>query len=449
MTLGRALPAVERVVADLDGLPHGLLVRCAREALDDARRRISDDAAGAPAGPAEVIADARRRVEQVCAGLLRPVLNATGVLLHTNLGRAPLGLDALAAATRIGGGYSNLEYRICGRGSGGRATRTRPRCWPGPAARRPGSLVNNNAAAVLVALAALARGREVIVSRGELVEIGGGFRVPEVMAESGPVSSRSAPPTAPASPTTRRRAGADTALILKVHASNYRMIGFTESTPVGELAGLGPAGHGRRRVGAARRDDALARPAASGVAATTSPACARPSTPARRSSPSRATSCWAGRRPAWSLGRADLVAACARHPLARAVRAGKLTLAALQAVALAYLAATRPDPALAHGDRVARRAAGPRRAGRARASTARRCVDTRAVAGGGSLPGLTIPSVGVASTRRPPTRSSPRCGATTSSPGSEDGTVVCDLRTVDPADDERLATRWPRGPARR
>jgi L-seryl-tRNA(Ser) seleniumtransferase len=214
----RALPGVDQVLAGLSGLPHELLVACTRDAIAAARERVSrgqqpDDAVSVD----EVIADARRRVELVRDRLLRPVVNATGVILHTNLGRAPIGDDALAAARTIGRGYSNLEYRMDDGERGSRHEHAGSLLARACGAEA-GLVVNNNAAAVLLSLAALARGREVVVSRGELVEIGGGFRVPEIMAESGcrlvEVGTTNR---------TRRSdyvaaVGSDTALVLKVHA---------------------------------------------------------------------------------------------------------------------------------------------------------------------------------------------------------------------------------------
>src|SRR5262249_38661463 len=167
--------------AALDGLPHGLLVTCARDAVAQARERMTRDEV---VSADDVIVDARRRVEGVRARVLRPLINATGGILHTHPRPAPPGDDALAAGRASGGAYSNLEYRM---DEGRRGSRHE---HAGSLLARAGGaaaglVVNNNAAAVLVALAALARGREVVVSRGELVEIGGGFRVPEIMAESG------------------------------------------------------------------------------------------------------------------------------------------------------------------------------------------------------------------------------------------------------------------------
>ena len=258
-------------------------------------------------------------------------------------------------------------------------------------------MVNNNAAAVLLALGALARDREVIVSRGELVEIGGGFRVPDIMAES---RCR----LVEVGTTNRtRRADYERALhrpaprsLLKVHASNYRMVGFTETTPVAELADARSAGGGRRRLGAARRDHALAaRPGPPWL--HDEPGVRQASTPAPTVVTFSGDKLLGGPQAGIIVGRADAVAAIARHPLARAMRADKMTLAALQQIALVYLSgdatsiplwrmATAPlDGLRARAERIA--------AARHRAP---KVVDTEAAAGGGSLPGLTIPSVGVA-----------------------------------------------------
>jgi L-seryl-tRNA(Ser) seleniumtransferase len=433
----RALPGVDQVLDALSGLPHELLVACARDAVAAAREEL-DGAGHADDGvlTEDVVADARRRVRTLRDRLLRPVVNATGVIVHTNLGRAPVGDDALAAARAVGRAYSNLEYRMEDGARGSRHEHAGSLLARACGAQA-GIVVNNNAAAVLLSLAALARGRDVVVSRGELVEIGGGFRVPEVMAESGCRLVEVG--------TTNRTRRSDyaaavserTALVLKVHASNYRMVGFVESTPVSELSALGPP---------------VMVDAGSGLLDETTP--------------------WLPRRPAWLrdepgvrqaidagaalvtfsgdkllggpqagvvVGRADLVAALARHPLARAVRADKLTLAALQAVAFSYLSGDATDiplwrMATAPLDRLQARAEAV-----AAAVPTAKVVDTDAVAGGGSLPGLTIPSVGVVVEVPAP---GPALGVLRGHDvvaRIEDDAVVCDLRTVDPADDERVA----------
>ncbi|MGH9042243.1 MAG: L-seryl-tRNA(Sec) selenium transferase, partial [Acidimicrobiia bacterium] len=235
MDARRALPSVDSVILALSGLPHHLAVDVARAAVEHARAAAE---AGSVVEPEAVVDDARRRAEELTARLLRPVINATGVIIHTNLGRAPLAAGALGAAGRVGQGYSNLEYRLDEGRRGSRQDHAGALL-----ARLCGAesalVVNNNAAGVLLVLAALARGKEVVVSRGELVEIGGGFRVPEVMAESGARLVEVGTTNRTRLADYRRALTPDTALVLKVHASNYRMVGFVESTPVAELAGLG------------------------------------------------------------------------------------------------------------------------------------------------------------------------------------------------------------------
>jgi len=429
----RALPSVERVLAELAGLPRALLVQCARGAIDEARAASVD---GTAVDADAVIGDARRRVDALVGQQLRPVVNATGVLLHTNLGRAPLGDEALAAAAAVAGGYSNLEYRLETGRRGSRHDHA-GHLLARACGAEAGLVVNNNAAAVLLSLAALARGRDVLVSRGELVEIGGGFRVPEIMAESGARLVEVGTTNRTRLADYRAARSNDTALVLKVHASNYRLIGFTESTGVEALAALGPPV--MVDVGSGLLDD---------------------------------TTPWLPHRPPWLhdepgvrqaldagaavvtfsgdkllggpqagvvVGRADLLERIARHPLARAVRADKMTLGALQAVAAAYLdgeatrlplwrMATTPTVELTvRAEAVARHVPGAK------------VQDSEAVAGGGSLPGLTIPSVAVVLEAAAPDgvlAALRRHGVVARIDGDA---VVCDLRAVDPRDDDRLA----------
>ena len=422
-----------KVLAALGDLPHGVAVTVARSAVDDARRQAES---GGPVTEEDVLAEARRRAGELGRSLLQPVVNATGVIVHTNLGRAPLGAGPLAAVTDVASGYSNLEFRL---GSGGRGSRQdhAGALLASACGAEAALVVNNNAAAVLLVLAALARGREVVVSRGELVEIGGGFRVPDVMAESGARLVEVGTTNRTRRADYERAVTPDTALILRVHASNYRMVGFVESTPVPELAGLGPPvvadiGSGlldestpwlAERPGWLRDEPGARQTLAAGAALVTF----------------SGDKLLGGPQAGIIAGRADLVAAVARHPLARAVRADKMALAALQSVALAYLADD--------GDAIPlwRMAATPIAALRERAEAVAagvpgaKVVDTEAVAGGGSLPGLTIPSLGVslevadADAGLAALRTLgivARVGA---------GAIVADLRTVDPSDDTRLA----------
>jgi L-seryl-tRNA(Ser) seleniumtransferase len=428
----RALPPVDRIVAHLSGLPHALLVDAAREALDAARSSMAE---GGEVDTDTVVRDAEARVERRRRAFLRPVINATGVLLHTNLGRAPIGDTALAQASAVGSGYANLEYDLDDGGRGSRhahaATLLAQAC-----SAEAGLVVNNNAAAVLLTLAALARGRSVVVSRGELVEIGGGFRVPEIMAESGCRLVEVGTTNRTRAPDYAAALDADVALVLKVHASNYRLVGFTETTSVRALARLGPP---------------VMVDAGSGLLDETTPwlphhpAWLRDEPGVRQAIADGAgvvtfsgDKLLGGPQAGVIVGRADLVATIARHPLARATRADKLTLAALQVVALAYLAGdatTIPLWRMATLDDATLRA---RAHAVADALDGAKVVDTEAVAGGGSLPGLGIPSVGVALSVPDADRFVAALRALDVVARIDGGAVVCDLRTVDPRDDPTL-----------
>lgn len=431
----RAVPPVDRVVAALDGLPHRLLADAARAAVDEAR---ADASGGRPVDPDAVVAAARARVDAARHALLGRVVNATGVIVHTNLGRSPLPGDALAAAAEVASGYSNLEYRLDEGRRGSRHDHAGALLARACGAEA-GLVVNNNAAAVLLVLSVLARGREVVVSRGELVEIGGGFRIPDVMAESGARLVEVGTTNRTRRYDYEHALTAATALVLRVHPSNYRMVGFVESASLPDLATLGPP---------------LVVDAGSGLLDADTP--------------------WLGHRPGWLgdepgvrqcldagaalvtfsgdkllggpqagviVGRTDVVARLARHPLARAVRPGKLSLAALQAVANTYLdgraaelpiwrMATAPlDELRARAEALAARVPGAK------------VADTEAVIGGGALPGRTIPSAAVAlpvgDARAGAALASLRAGRIVARAAG--GSVVCDLRTVDPSDDDRLA----------
>jgi L-seryl-tRNA(Ser) seleniumtransferase len=428
----RSVPGVDRVVEALQGLPHPLLVECARNAVHDARAAATN---GQRVAVDDVVADAQARVDALRGELLHRVVNATGVIVHTNLGRVPLDPVALDAAAEIATGYSNLEYRM-GDGERGSRHAHAGRLLARACGAEAGIVVNNNAAAVLLALGAVARGREVIVSRGELVEIGGGFRVPEIMAESGCRLVEVGTTNRTRLADYQRQLRPETALLLKVHASNYRMVGFTESTPIAPLSELGVP---------------VMVDAGSGLVDETTPWLdARPSwlhdEPGIRQAIDAGAALVSfsgdkllgGPQAGVIVGRADLVAQCARHPLARAVRADKVTLAAMQYVALQYLSGTAASLPLW------RMATVPIDELRARAdaiasSVARaRVVDTEAVAGGGSLPGLTIPSVGVAVDVSDADAALARLRGWSVVARIVGGAVVCDLRTVETGDDARL-----------
>lgn len=412
MTASDRPPSVDRLARSLadTGLPHPLLVDAARAAID----------AGNPGSAPDRAAAAARK-------LLAPIINGTGVLLHTNLGRAPLAWTQEAA-------YSNLEFDLA---TGQRGSRQA--AAPALLARACGAesavVVNNGAAAVLLVLAGLAEGRDAVVSRGELVEIGGGFRIPDVMARSGARLAEVG--------TTNRTRRADyeaavadpardAAIVMKVHQSNYRIVGFTEAPAVGELADLGPP---------------LVADLGSGLLDSRCPWL--PSGPpgwlegepaARQTLAAGAAlvifsgdKLLGGPQAGVIAGRADLVAACARHPLARALRPGSLVLGALQKLALAYL---RGDGAAIPFWRMATLTVEDLRA-RTAAYEGLDVVEVMSVPGGGTLPGAEIPSLGaaVAGDHAEALRSRPRPIIARLS----EGATVVDLRTIEPADDEEVA----------
>jgi L-seryl-tRNA(Ser) seleniumtransferase len=367
---------VERLASAVDGLPRAAAVAASRQELEEQRSRIL---AGEEA---EIDFDrlvdaARLRGSDLAAGTLRRVINATGVILHTNLGRAPLAPGAAEAAARIGAGYSNLELELETGTRGSRIAHLEPllRELTGAEAAMA---VNNNAAAVLLALAALAAGREVIIGRGQLVEIGGSFRIPEILSQSGARLVE-------VGTTNRTRAsdyataiGPDTAAIMRVHQSNFRTVGFTEEVQLAELVRLA-------RDGGLSLIDDLGSGAIDPV----------DDEPTIRASLDAGADlvCWSadkllgGPQAGILAGTARAVERCRSHPLARAFRLDKLQVAALEETLRTHRdggPGAIPALAMLHADdaelsaRAERIAAAIGSAASVRRSTAR--------AGGGSLP---------------------------------------------------------------
>ncbi len=306
---------------------HGV-VAAAREAAAALRASIERDAEiPVPAADwmeAEVLSALASRI----ASSLRRVINATGVIIHTNLGRAPLAAAARERIDAVAGGYANIEFDLAA-GTRGRRHVHAERLLCRLTGAEAGVIVNNNAAATLLALAALAAGREVLVSRGELVEIGGGFRVPDVMAQSG-ASLREV------GTTNRTRVadyaaaiGSRTGMILRVHPSNFRIEGFTERPPLRELAALAhrfqlplfeDLGSGWLRPDAQAPAPLGREPSAVESVAEGADLVAF-----------SGDKLLGGPQAGIIVGRGGLVEAVRRHPLMRAVRAGKLTYAAIEA----------------------------------------------------------------------------------------------------------------------
>jgi L-seryl-tRNA(Ser) seleniumtransferase len=419
-------PSVDWLARQLlpTGLPAPVLVDVARSAIAAAVE------AGDP-GSAPARAHAAATLEQ--RRLLQPVINATGVLLHTNLGRAPLAVQRPA-------GYTNLELDL-GRGQRGDRSVHAARFLAKAGGAEAALVVNNGAAAIFLVLASLAAGRDVIVSRGELVEIGGGFRIPDVLESSGArlVEVGTTNRTRPSD--YERAVGEHTALLLKVHTSNYRITGFVAAVGVAGLAGVAVvAGPDRALPVVADLGSGLLD--ANCPWLEHGPPAWLGDEPAVRQTLAAGAalvtfSCdklLGGPQAGVIAGRADLVERCRRHPLARALRPGGLVLASLQEVALAYLRGdagqTVPLWQLASTPLDALRR-------RAEAVGCGRVVTCLSVMGGGALPGRSIPSVGVAV---PGDRSDAlRAAVPPVLARVVDGQTVCDLRTVFPDQDPLLA----------
>ena len=298
---------------------------------------------------ARLEAEVRARLDEHFRPSLEPAINATGVIIHTNLGRAPLAGAALDRIAAITTGYSTLEYDVA-HGTRGRRDRHAEALLCRLTGADAAVVVNNNAAATLLVLAALAAGREVIVSRGELVEIGGGFRVPDVMAQSGAVLREVGTTNKTRAADYAAAIGERTALMLRVHPSNFRIEGFTERPELGELVAIGRrfdvpvaedlgsgnlggrpgSDQGRTRVGPGS-DPA-------GIAMLSEPAVGESVTIGADICCFSGDKLLGGPQAGLIVGRTELVDRVRRHPLMRALRVDKLTYAALEATLTEYAA---------------------------------------------------------------------------------------------------------------
>ena len=400
----RRLPSVDQLVRALDGRPEvaalsrARLTALAREALDAERRRVL----AGPGTPADTDALARGVVDTVRrAGLfsLRPVINATGVVLHTNLGRALLSPQALERVAAVGEAYSNLELDIATKERGSRYSHVEALLRRLTGAE-DALVVNNNAAAVLLALETLAHGKEVIVSRGELIEIGGEFRIPDIMLRSGAVLREVGATNRTHLRDYVEAIGPNTALLMKVHTSNYRVVGFTadvssrELTELGRIRGipvmedLGSGSLIDLRPWGFPYEPTVPEVVASGVDLVSF----------------SGDKLLGGPQAGIVVGKREIVGRLKKNPWNRALRIDKFTIAALEATLTAYEAGTAHETVptlklltepltgvMARARRV-HRGLGPAMVER----LAARVVEDRAQVGGGALPTVELPTAAVA-----------------------------------------------------
>ena len=417
---------------------HDLVVEGLRQALDAARQAIL---AGGPAASHDELASrAADILRQQLRPTIRPVINATGVIIHTNLGRALLSPAARAAMEQAARSYSNLEYDLKAGQRGSRYVHAEEllcRLTGAEAAL----VVNNNAGAVLLILSALARGREVIISRGQLVEIGGGFRIPDVMRQSGAILVE----VGTTNRTHRRDYEAaitdQTAMLLRVHRSNFRLTGFVTEPTLAEMADL--AHSQGLLVGDDLGSGTLLDTADYGLAH-------EPTIQESLAAGADIVSCsgdklLGGPQAGIILGHADLIAQLRRFPLTRALRVDKTTLAGLQATLLHYVKseATREVPvwrmiAIPLEELAIRAEAWARRL--AAAGLRSKVRDGRSAVGGGSLPGETLPTRLLALLEPSPERlaSFLRHADPPVIARVEDEQLVLDPRTVQPEEENEL-----------
>ncbi len=422
-------------------------VNALRDAAAAIRREIARGTTQRVPGVAEDIASkiettAHAGLERLFRPSLQPVINATGVVVHTNLGRAPLASAAIARVTEVARGYSSLEYDV-ERGARGRRDVHAESLLRHLTGAEAAVVVNNNAAATLIVLAALAAGREVVVSRGELVEIGGGFRIPDVMAQSGAILREVGTTNKTRAADYAAAVGDRTALILRVHPSNFRIEGFTERPTLEELVAVGkkcgiPVAEdlGSGYLGAGP-GPSLDEPAVTATVAAGADLC-----------------CFSGDKLLGGpqagiiVGRADFVDRVRIHPLMRALRADKMTYAALEATLDEYAAGRSPSTVPVQ--RMVAQTADDIRA-RATALADRvngmpgwraTPIDGVSAVGGGSAPGVTLPTVLVMIEKDALTADALENRLRQLSPPViariENDRVVLDLRTVVPEDESTL-----------
>ncbi len=378
------LPAAEALV---QAFGREAATAALRAELADLRARIGAGALFETPLPEVIVAAGKARAAALRAPGLRRTINATGIVLHTNLGRAPLAAEAIAAMAEVAGGYSNLEFDLASGKRGSRTASLEPLLCELTGAEAA-LAVNNGAAALLLALSALAGGGEVVVSRGELVEIGGGFRIPDVIRQGGARLVEVGSTNKTRASDYSKALGAETRALLKVHQSNFRTIGFTAEASLKELAALARE-HGLPLV--ADLGSGLLRPLAGGSEPTVAQALAAGADLVTCSG----DKLLGGPQAGLILGTKAALDPLRSHPLLRAVRLDKVSLAALEATLMLH----RDCPEKVPVNRMLGQGEAELQA-RAEALQALlgcgEIVETAAFAGGGSLPEQQMPSRAVA-----------------------------------------------------
>ena len=433
----RAIPSVDALLRSVPGKKAVLKFGrpLIKQSLNVTLREIRSEATrGGPVPEdAVVLARAIGGAARTYYGISE-VINATGVLLHTGLGRAPMPERAAQAAAHAARGYTDLEVER-ETGARGRRTSRAEALAQALTGAEDALIVNNNAAALLLALAGLAGRKEVLVSRGELIEIGGEFRLPDVMAASGAKLVEVGTTNRTRANDYRKAINRKTGLILKVHPSNYRVVGFTNSVPLAELSGIaGEAGIPLLYdVGSGLLDRYEEVPA-------DEPAVSEALVEGADLVTFSGDKLLGGPQAGVIVGRADLVDRLRRHPMARAVRVDKMTVAALESVLRLYATGRRGEIPLWQSLSIRQSRILERARALATCFPGARARKTEAVVGGGSVPGYGIPSAALVVPVSSPARVAARLrlGRPPVFCRAEDGALVFDLRTVPPEAEDRL-----------
>jgi L-seryl-tRNA(Ser) seleniumtransferase len=389
----RNLPSVDKLLTDerikalAQTLPHDRLVAIIRGQLESARQSV---ASGKSAPPLDrIVVSVILEAQELETATLRPIINATGVILHTNLGRAPLSKEAIEAMAAVSRGYSNLEFDLESGGRGSRQVHIESLLGELTGAEAA-LVVNNNASAVLLGLTALAKRKEVIVSRGQAVEIGGGFRIPDVMRQSGAKLVEVGTTNCTYAADYEKAITPQTVALLRVHSSNFRIVGFTNEVGIDEITGL-----------AKKHNLPVFDDLGSGCFLDTTKYGLAPEPMVQQSVASGAALTFfsgdklvGGPQAGIIVGKKEHIAKLEKHPLARAVRIDKIRLAGLIATLIHYLKgeaevkvpvwrmiATPVDEIETRAKKWAKALGG-----------AARVIDGESMVGGGSLPGGTLPT---------------------------------------------------------
>jgi L-seryl-tRNA(Ser) seleniumtransferase len=449
----RAIPSVDdllsqpTVIALIEQAGRGLVAQAARNVLNEVREELKIVAASTSISVGAIATRIAAAVEAQLAPSLRRVINATGVILHTNLGRAPLPASVIAEITETASRYSNLEYDI-ERGERGKRDTHTARILAELAGAEAAIVVNNNAAAVFLVLNTLAKGGEVVVSRGELIEIGDGFRIPDIMSESGAILREAGTTNRTRIRDYERAINEHTRLLLRVHPSNFRITGFTERPALEELVALG------RRTGLPVYEDLGSGCLANLAGSSVSEPVVRASCHAGVSVVSFSGDKLLGGPQAGIIaGEREIIERIRRNPLFRALRVDKLTIAAMEATLKAYQRGALDEiPALRmirmSADEIARRTAPFVEQLRTSlpSDASAEIREGFSVIGGGSTPDQQLPThlVSIASRRYSPAMLEQRLrkpeNGTSVIARVENDRVVLDLRTVFPDEEVALAS---------